>query len=93
MSDFIHLHGLLGRSTPEQASIVGPEVRDHDVECGLTRAMSSIGHDVRQVASQRETGSGREKARREAIERGENEGMAVPSEKKIALRRGYGTTP
>jgi hypothetical protein len=91
ISDFVHQRALLGRSTPKQPSTERPNGRDAAVGWDPARAAISAGHDSHQEALQGEMGPGREKANREAIERGENEGMAVPSKERTARRRESGT--
>lgn len=93
ISDFVHLRSFLGRSAPIQPSTVGPNARDAVVKCHLVPAGNTARHDVHQKALISETESGREKANREAIERGENEGMMVPSEERAARRRESGIAP
>jgi hypothetical protein len=57
----------------------------------LATVRNTARHDTHQKALRSETGPGRAKANREAIERGENEGMIVPSEHTTSLRREPGT--
>jgi hypothetical protein len=91
ISDTVHRRSFLGRSTPRQPSTVGPNARDAVVEGELAPAGNTARHDVHKKALKSKTGRGQAKANREAIERGENEGMMVPSEHMTAPRRGSGT--
>jgi hypothetical protein len=91
ISDSVHLRSFLGRSTPRQPLTVGPNARDAVVKGDLAPAGKTARHGVHQKASRSKTGRGQVKANREAIERGENEGMMVPSEHMMAPRRESGT--
>lgn len=87
ISDFSHRRSFLGRSTPSQPSTVGTNARDAVVKRDLEPAGNTARRDLHQKALRSETGPGRELANREAIERGENEGMMVQSDHLTALRR------
>jgi len=79
--------GLMPRAT------IGPDALDGSLERSPTPEGIAIDRISREKASKGRTDLRQEDAIRQAIERGENEGMAVPSEKMIALRRDYGAAP
>ncbi len=74
------------------ATIV-PEALDVALKRGPVPAKNAAGLGSREKGSKGRMDLRQEDANRQAIERGENEGMAVPAEKTIALRRDYGTAP
>ena len=84
ISDFVHIRSMLGRSTPKPPSTERPG--GPDVAVKQDTAMPT-GHSLHQEALRGESERGRGKTSREAIERGENEGMMVPSNARTARRR------
>jgi hypothetical protein len=91
ISDFVHERSMLGRSTPKQPSTGRPSGRDVAVKHAMAPMATPTGRSLLQDASTGKAERGREKASREAIERGENEGMMVPSQETTARRRKAGS--
>ena len=86
VSGSIHLRSFLGRSTPRQPSTARPNARDAAVKGDRALAENAARREERQKPMRSKAGQAQVKANREAIERGENEGMAVPSKEKMPGR-------
>ncbi len=93
ISSRIDLGARSGQPGLMPTATIGPDALDGALKRSPTPEGIGIGRHSREKASKGRTDPRREEANRQAIERGENEGMAVPAEKTIALRRDYGTAP
>jgi hypothetical protein len=83
----IHLHPKTGQPGLTQALTIDPNELDAALKRDQVLAEFPVGRDTGQETPKETTGSRREEADDQAIERAEDEGMIVHPGHKIALRR------